>query len=37
MQGVGVKDIKRGTEHLVGGEGDKMNVSSREITLKAKV
>jgi DNA-binding protein len=36
MQGVEVKDIKIGTEQLVGGEGDKMNVSSLEITLKAK-
>jgi len=36
MQGVEVKDIKMGTEQLVGGEGDKMNVSSLEITLKAK-
>jgi DNA-binding protein len=36
MQGVAVKDIKMGTEQLVGGEGDKMNVSSLEITLKAK-
>jgi DNA-binding protein len=36
MQGVTVKDIKMGTEQLVGGEGDKMNVSSLEITLKAK-
>jgi DNA-binding protein len=25
-----------GTEQLVGGEGDKINVSSLEITLKAK-
>jgi DNA-binding protein len=36
MQGVEVKDIKIGTEQLVGGDGDKMNVSSIEITLKAK-
>ena len=38
MQGLlDVKDIKMGTEQLVGGEGDKMNVSSLEITLlKAK-
>ncbi|MGB7002305.1 MAG: DNA-binding protein Alba [Halobacteriota archaeon] len=36
MLGVAVKDIKMGTEQLVGGEGDKMNVSSLEITLKAK-
>jgi DNA-binding protein len=36
MQGLEVKDIKMGTEQLVGGEGDKMNVSSLEITLKAK-
>ena len=35
MQGVEVKDIKIGTEQLVGGEGNKMNVSSLEITLKA--
>jgi DNA-binding protein len=33
MQGVGVKDIKMGTEQLVGENGDKMNVSSLEITL----
>jgi DNA-binding protein len=36
MQGVDVKDIKMGTEQLVGGDGDKMNVSSLEITLKTK-
>jgi DNA-binding protein len=36
MQGVEVKDIKIGTEQLVGGEGDKINVSSMIITLKAK-
>jgi len=36
MPGVAVKDIKMGTEQLVGGEGDKINVSSLEITLKAK-
>lgn len=36
MQGVAVKDIKMGTEQLVGGEEDKMNVSSLEITLKSK-
>jgi DNA-binding protein len=36
MRGLDVKDIKMGTEQLVGGEGDKMNVSSLEITLKAK-
>jgi DNA-binding protein len=36
MQGVEVKDIKMGTEQLVGEGGDKMNVSSLEITLKAK-
>ncbi|KAF5418347.1 MAG: DNA/RNA-binding protein Alba 2 [Candidatus Methanophagaceae archaeon] len=36
MQGLDVKDIKMGTEQLVGGEGDKINVSSLEITLKAK-
>ncbi|HDS44583.1 MAG TPA: DNA-binding protein Alba [Methanomicrobia archaeon] len=36
MPGVDVKDIKMGTEQLVGENGDKMNVSSLEITLKAK-
>jgi DNA-binding protein len=36
MQGLDVKDIKMGTEQLVGENGDKMNVSSMEITLKAK-
>jgi DNA-binding protein len=36
MQGLEVKDIKMGTEQLVGDGGDKMNVSSLEITLKAK-
>jgi len=36
MQGLVVKDIKMGTEQLVRGEGDKMNVSSLGITLKAK-
>ncbi len=36
MPGVEVKDIKIGTEQLVGEGGDKMNVSSMEITLKAK-
>jgi DNA-binding protein len=36
MRGLDVKDIKMGTEHLVGEGGDKMNVSSLEITLKAK-
>ncbi len=36
MRGLDVKDIKIGTEQLVGGEGDKINVSSLEITLKAK-
>ncbi|KAF5434045.1 DNA-binding protein [Candidatus Methanophagaceae archaeon] len=36
MRGLDVKDIKMGTEQLVGGEGDKINVSSLEITLKAK-
>ena len=35
MQGVAVKDIKIGTEQLAGENGDKMNVSSLEITLKA--
>ena len=36
MPGVDVKDIKMGTEQLAGENGDKMNVSSLEITLKAK-
>lgn len=36
MQGVEVQDIKMGTEQLVGENGDKMNVSSLEITLKTK-
>jgi DNA-binding protein len=36
MPGVEVKDIKMGTEQLVGEGGDKANVSSMEITLKAK-
>ena len=36
MPGVDVKDIKIGTEQLVGEGGDKANVSSMEITLKAK-
>jgi DNA-binding protein len=37
MQGLlDVKDIKMGSEQLVVGEGDKMNLSSLEITLKAK-
>ncbi len=36
MQGLEVTDIKMGTEQLVGDGGDKMNVSSLEITLKAK-
>jgi DNA-binding protein len=36
MQGVDVQDIKMGTEQLVGENGDKMNVSSLEITLKTK-
>jgi DNA-binding protein len=37
MQGLlDVKDIKMGTEQLVVGEGNKMNLSSMEITLKAK-
>ena len=36
MTGVDVKDIKIGTEQLAGENGDKMNVSSLEITLKAK-
>jgi DNA-binding protein len=36
MQGVEVKDIKIGTEVITGEGGDKANVSSIEITLKAK-
>ncbi len=36
MPGVEVKDIKMGTEVLTGEGGDKANVSSMEITLKAK-
>jgi DNA-binding protein len=36
MQGVEVKDIKIGTEVLTGEGGDKANVSTMEITLKAK-
>jgi DNA-binding protein len=36
MPGIEVKDIKIGTEQLVGEGGDKANVSSLEITLKAK-
>jgi len=36
MSGVEVKDIKIGTEVLTGEGGDKANVSSMEITLKAK-
>jgi DNA-binding protein len=36
MQGVEVKDIKMGTEVITGEGGDKANVSSLEITLKAK-
>jgi DNA-binding protein len=36
MPGVEVKDIKMGTEVLTGEGGDKANVSSLEITLKAK-
>ena len=36
MPGVEVKDIKIGTEQLVGEGGDKANVSSLEITLVAK-
>jgi DNA-binding protein len=31
-----VKDIKIGTEQLVGEGGDKANVSSLEITMKTK-
>jgi DNA-binding protein len=36
MQGVEVKDIKIGTEVITGEGGDKANVSSMIITLKAK-
>lgn len=36
MPGVELKDIKIGTEQLTGDQGEKANVSSIEITLKAK-
>jgi DNA-binding protein len=36
MPGVELKDIKIGTEVLTGDQGEKANVSSIEITLKAK-
>jgi len=36
MPGGEVKDIKIGTEQIVGEGGDKANVSSIEIRLKAK-
>ena len=36
MPGVEVKDIKIGTEQLVGEGGDKANVSSLEITMVTK-
>jgi DNA-binding protein len=36
MPGVEVKDIKIGTEVIVGEGGDKANVSSVEITMKTK-
>jgi DNA-binding protein len=36
MPGVEVKDIKIGTEQLTGDQGVKANVSSIEITMKAK-
>ena len=36
MPGVEVKDIKIGTEQIVGEGGDKANVSSVEITMKTK-
>jgi len=36
MPGLDVKDIKMGTEVITGEGGDKANVSSLEITLKAK-
>jgi DNA-binding protein len=36
MPGVEVKDIKIGTEQIVGEGGDKANVSSMEITMVAK-
>lgn len=36
MPGLEVKDIKIGTEQIVGEGGDKANVSSMEITMVAK-
>jgi DNA-binding protein len=36
MPGVEVKEIKMGTEQLVGEGGEKANVSSLEITMKSK-
>jgi DNA-binding protein len=36
MPGVEVKDIKIGTEQLTGESGDKVNVSSLEITMGSK-
>ena len=36
MPGVELKEIKIGTEQLTGEQGEKANVSSIEITLKAK-
>jgi DNA-binding protein len=36
MPGVEVKDIKIGTEQLAGESGDKVNVSSLEITMSSK-
>jgi DNA-binding protein len=36
MPEVEVKDIKIGTDQIVGGEGAKMNVSTIEITMKRK-
>ena len=36
MPGIEIKDIKIGTESIVGEGGDKANVSSMEITMKAK-
>ncbi|HDS45626.1 MAG TPA: DNA-binding protein Alba [Methanomicrobia archaeon] len=36
MPGVELKDIKIGTEQLTGEQGEKANVSSIEIILKAK-
>jgi DNA-binding protein len=36
MPGVEVKDIKIGTDQIVGGDGATMNVSTIEITMKTK-